>query len=100
MTCPTSCHTPGCTLPYGRHLTFSIGNRHPTINRKEDQLGKDMSAYKRLRQDRLQPPHIDGSAALEARAEIPEHVAMGSTTIRPESFRKYADVFGHSALTA
>lgn len=40
---------------------------------------KDMAAYKRLRQDGVQPPGINGSAKLEARAEITHEVNSGHT---------------------
>lgn len=40
---------------------------------------KDMAAYKRLRQDGVQPPAINGSANLEARAESSLEVNSGHT---------------------
>jgi len=39
----------------------------------------DMAAYKRLRQDGVQPPAINGSAKLEARAEEKHEVNSGHT---------------------
>lgn len=39
----------------------------------------DMAAYKRLRKDGVQPPKIDGSAKLEARAEEKHEVNSGHT---------------------
>lgn len=48
------------------------------INRKEKRWDRDMDAYKRLRKDGLQPPHIDGSAKIEARAEHKFQVETGS----------------------
>lgn len=47
------------------------------INRKERRWDRDMDAYKRLRQDGLQPPTIDGSAKLEAKAENSFQVESG-----------------------
>lgn len=45
----------------------------------EKNKDKDMAAYKRLRQDGVQPPAINGSAKLEARAEISHEVNSGHT---------------------
>ena len=44
----------------------------------EDRWQKDMPAYKRLREDGLQPPGIDGSAALEAHAVTSKQIEMGT----------------------
>lgn len=73
---PDCCKDPdNCTLTYSQHLAgvglaaAATPNRH-----KEDTLGalvrekrwdRDMSAYKRLRADGMQPPQIDGSALRE-----------------------------------
>lgn len=38
---------------------------------------EDMAAYKRLRQDGLQPPRIDNCKVLERHAEHPKQVEMG-----------------------
>lgn len=43
----------------------------------EGRWDKDMPAYKRLRDDGLQPPHIDGCAELESRAEHQTQIEMG-----------------------
>ena len=47
------------------------------INETERQWHKDMDAYKRLRQDGLQPKKIDGSAKVEARATEKYQVETG-----------------------
>lgn len=47
------------------------------INETERRWHKDMDAYKRLRQDGLQPPKIDGSAKVEARASEKYQVETG-----------------------
>lgn len=44
---------------------------------REAQWDRDMPAYKRLRQDGLQPPRIDGAAELESRAAHKTQVEMG-----------------------
>jgi hypothetical protein len=55
-------------------ITFSstaMPTRRPQVVETADterRWDKDMPAYKRLRDDNLQPRHIDGSAELEARA--------------------------------
>lgn len=44
---------------------------------KERTLHRDRDAYKRLRQDGLQPPQIDGCAQLEQRATTATEVESG-----------------------
>lgn len=56
-----------------------IGPRTRKVNTKDDQLAKDRDAYKRLRREGLQPPHVGGSAALERDATMPIEVEMGWT---------------------
>ena len=55
----------------------ALPTRRPDSNRtnaKERVLAKDLDAYKRLRQDGVQPQGIDGAARLEARAETKDQV--------------------------
>ena len=47
------------------------------INEKDRVLDKDLDAYKRLRQDGVQPRKIDGSANVEKRAEEKWQVETG-----------------------
>ena len=47
------------------------------INETEKRWHKDMDAYKRLRQDGLQPKKIDGSHRVEAKAETRFQVESG-----------------------
>ena len=47
------------------------------INQTEKRWHKDMDAYKRLRQDGLQPRKIDGSANVEAKATEKYQVETG-----------------------
>lgn len=47
------------------------------INDTEKRWHKDMDAYKRLRNDGLQPKQIDGSARIEARATEKYQVETG-----------------------
>lgn len=56
----------------------------------ERQWTTDGDAYKRLRADGLQPPGIDGSAVLEARANHPVEVAAGRT-FHPEAINIVTD---------
>jgi hypothetical protein len=51
--------------------------RSAVIESKDKVLHKDLDAYKRLRQEGLQPKRIDGSAELERRAEEPWQVETG-----------------------
>lgn len=47
------------------------------INQTEAQWDKDMAAYKRLRNDGLQPRKIDGAAAVESKAQESWQVETG-----------------------
>ena len=73
----------GCFACKISHVTIS-SDATPTrradnarINETERQWHKDMDAYKRLRQDGLQPKKIDGSAKVEARATEKYQVETG-----------------------
>ena len=57
------------STPGGAHAAWG--------NRAQKQLDKDRAAYKRLREDGLQPPHIDGCAKLETQARSKTEVEMG-----------------------
>ena len=48
----------------------------------------DMDAYKRLRQDGVQPPSINGSARLEAKAEEKHEINSGKTFATATSRRR------------
>lgn len=48
--------------------TRSGSSRSASVIQKERVLDKDLDAYKRLRQDGIQPKTIDGAANVEARA--------------------------------
>jgi hypothetical protein len=47
------------------------------VNDTERRWSKDMAAYKRLVNDGLQPPKIDGCAVLESKAETRTEVESG-----------------------
>jgi hypothetical protein len=73
----------GCFSCRVSHVTFGaecMPTRKPTeigyIN-KERQWDSDMDAYKRLKNDGVQPERIDGCAKIEARAEEKYQVEMG-----------------------
>lgn len=53
------------------------GARAATINAKDRVLDKDLDAYKRLRQNGVQPRKIDGAAQVEKRAEEKWQVETG-----------------------
>jgi SAM-dependent methyltransferase len=59
---------------------------------KEAQLEKDRAAYKRLRQQGLQPPRIDGCAKLESEAVTRDEIVMGvvPTHLDPAARKKQA----------
>ena len=48
--------------------TRSGSSRSASVIQKERVLDKDLDAYKRLRQDGIQPKTIDGAANVESRA--------------------------------
>lgn len=50
------------------------------VNETENRWHKDMPAYKRLVQDGLQPPRIDGCAELEAKATSKAQIEAGCVT--------------------
>lgn len=55
-------------------------------NERERRWDRDRPAYKRLRQDGLQPRSIVGAAAVEARANHPKEVETGRK-LHPEAIR-------------
>ena len=58
----------------------AMPNRYPEVQPvidKDKQWDRDMPAYKRIRRNGVQPPHIDGSAALESHANDQFEVEMG-----------------------
>jgi len=79
-----------CGQPMGKILGMpmvapsAVPSRNNVIDfeatkQAEKNKSKDLDAYKRLRQNGLQPPAINGSAKLEARAEITHEVNSGHT---------------------
>lgn len=58
----------------GSNSTTTRGAQVAEINQRAKNWDKDMPAYKRLRQNGLQPKSIDGAAALEARSETAAQV--------------------------
>ena len=67
----------GCKVAgvsFGANSTTTRGAQVEATNRTAKNWEKDMPAYKRLRQNGVQPRGIDGAAALEARAETPAQV--------------------------
>lgn len=82
----TGCGKPCKCESYRAHL-LSIGvaasampSRRGAVaatEAKERALHRDRDAYKRLRQNGLQPPSVDGSARLEQRATTEAQVESG-----------------------
>tara|TARA_R100000808_G_scaffold4752_3_gene15058 strand:+ start:3897 stop:4205 length:309 start_codon:yes stop_codon:yes gene_type:complete len=62
-----------------RSLSFSTGaaNSKGDNRSAERRLDRDMGAYRRLRDNGLQPPGIRGAGDLEARAQSPVEVETG-----------------------
>lgn len=73
MTCPR-----GCCPDYRTHIQgINIGSFPTSTTYTERRWDKDMPAYKRLVEDGLQPPRIDGSAAIERNARNEIEVERG-----------------------
>lgn len=84
---PACCKDPACTLPYRDHLIgFGVSatampnrliNRSPKVPDepvaqtliREKRWDRDMAAFKRLHDDGLTPPTVDGSALRERQGE-------------------------------
>lgn len=61
----------GCKVAgvsFGANASTTQGAKVAEINQRAKNWDKDMPAYKRLRQNGLQPKSIDGAAAVESRA--------------------------------
>jgi len=71
------CKVAGLSVAASATPTRRGGARAATINQKDRVLEKDLDAYKRLRQEGLQPKAIDGSAEVEKRAEYKWQVETG-----------------------
>jgi hypothetical protein len=67
-------------------------------NRRETKLDKDLSAYKRLRHDGLQPVHTGGAAEVEQRATCEQQIESGLMHVKERSWQAFTDEFGHSAF--
>lgn len=82
MTCTRGC----CPTQRDHYRSVGFGAsatpyRRPEAMSKvamENRWQKDMPAYKRLREDGLQPPQIDGCGQLEKHAELAKQVEMGT----------------------
>lgn len=70
----------GCKIAgvtFGANTSTTKGKVVGEANQRAKNWNKDMDAYKRLRKQGLQPRGIDGSAALESRAEHKWQVETG-----------------------
>ena len=70
----------GCRIAGVSFAASSMPSRKLDNNRieaTERQWSKDMDAYKRLKQDGLQPAQIDGAANIEKKADHPSQVVTG-----------------------
>lgn len=61
----------------GTNSTTTRGARVAQVNQTERNWTKDMPAYKRLRDEGLQPKRIDGAAEVEKRAKEKWQVETG-----------------------
>lgn len=75
MTCERGC----CPSPreHYRSLVFNKTGQG-TVHDRERKLGADLASYKRLRDNGLQPPRIDGCSVLEKHAATKTEVEQGA----------------------
>lgn len=97
---PQSCHDPAnCTLTYREHLVgFGVSataipnrlvNRSPGVPDepvaqtlvRERRWERDMAAFKRLADQGLTPPHIDGSALREREGQTEADITTRKVTV-------------------
>ncbi len=71
------CKVSGLAVAASAMPTRKGGAKAAVINEKDKVLEKDLDAYKRLRQDGLQPPAINGAAEAESRANYKWQVETG-----------------------
>jgi hypothetical protein len=72
------CKISTVSVPSSVTPTRRAGAQHAKwVNDTENRWHKDMPAYKRLVEDGLQPPRIDGCAELEAKASSKQQIEAG-----------------------
>lgn len=77
----------GCCASFAEHVrSLTVRPTQTATSRNEQQLSKDLDAYKRQRAMGLQPKTVTGAADL-ARAESPWEMEAG-VRIRNERFRQ------------
>lgn len=80
MACPK-----GCCVDYKTHIQgINIGSFPTYDSLREAKLDRDMCAYKRLVDDGLNPPTVDGAHAIEQNARSVREVELGHA-IDPET---------------
>lgn len=73
-TCAAGC----CPSPREHYKSLAfVDHGSGSYHTRDRELAKDRDAYKRLRQDGLQPKRVDGSHRLEALAKTSDHVERG-----------------------
>lgn len=63
--------------PVRTHGIGTAGAKTRVVDRTEKTWDKDRPAYRRLRHNGMQPPHVDGCAELESRAKTSLDVNTG-----------------------
>jgi hypothetical protein len=76
--------------------TRAGGANAAAINAREKRWDQDMPAYKRLRDQGYQPPHIDGAAHLEAGATTNHEITLGKVASNPRELEVAADLYQES----
>lgn len=72
------------------YKTVGVLKGNPPGSLNDKQVEKDRDAYKRLRKEGLQPPHIDGCAKLEQEAVTRDDITTGAISLPPSERRKAA----------
>jgi len=68
----------GCCPSQAEHFRSVLINKPTPQAQLESAFAKDREAYRRLRQNGLQPPRIDGCAVLEKHARTKAEIETGS----------------------
>lgn len=96
----------GCKVSSVRIAPSATPSRSPRSGRgpqehlssilaREKRWDTDMPAYKRLVDDGVQPPRIDGSADLEARCTIRDQVETGHPEWSESTISAFEETFEH-----
>ena len=76
-------------------VTQAGANQVREADARQAKWDRDGAAYKSLRDDGIQPAHLDGAADLMQRSDSVEQIVTGKADVPEASFRAFEDTFGH-----